>query len=152
MNWRPGGVGRLLAVLLAATMALGLLTGCRSAGPGPATTTGGGAPSAGAAAGLAPARATTDLPTITVAALPRQAVQTLELIAVGGPFPYSKDGATFSNREALLPSQPRGFYSEYTVVTPGSRDRGARRIVAGDDGSRFYTSDHYASFREVITG
>jgi ribonuclease T1 len=86
-----------------------------------------------------------------VAQLPVQARQTLSLIAVGGPYPYPKDGTTFGNREGLLPRQPSGFYSEYTVVTPGSADRGARRIVAGDDGSRFYTADHYASFREVIS-
>jgi ribonuclease T1 len=86
-----------------------------------------------------------------VAQLPAQARETLALIAAGGPFPYSRDGVTFGNREGLLPRAPNGFYSEYTVVTPGSADRGARRIVAGDDGSRFYTADHYASFREVIS-
>lgn len=76
---------------------------------------------------------------------------TLELIDEGGPFPYERDGVTFQNREGILPSRPQGFYSEYTVVTPGSKDRGARRIVAGDDGSRFYTDDHYDSFREVVS-
>jgi ribonuclease T1 len=103
-------------------------------------------------ANLAPATATTDLPTMTVAQLPPEGIQTLELIEAGGPFPYSKDGATFGNREGILPDQPAGFYAEYTVETPGSDDRGARRIVGGDDGSRFYTDDHYASFREVVSG
>ncbi|HEX6886883.1 MAG TPA: ribonuclease domain-containing protein [Candidatus Nanopelagicales bacterium] len=103
-------------------------------------------------ADLAPATATTDLPTMTVAQLPPEGIQTLELIEAGGPFPYSKDGATFGNREGILPDQPTGFYAEYTVETPGSDDRGARRIVGGDDGSRFYTDDHYASFREVVSG
>lgn len=102
-------------------------------------------------AGLAPEAPTTDLPTVAVVQLPAAGVRTLELIRDGGPYPYSKDGATFGNREQLLPAQPQGFYAEYTVVTPGSDDRGARRIVAGDDGSRFYTSDHYASFREVVS-
>ena len=103
-------------------------------------------------ADLAPAEPTTSLATITVAKLPPEGVETLELIEAGGPFPYEQDGATFSNREGILPTQPKGFYAEYTVVTPGSGDRGARRIVAGDDGSRFYTVDHYASFREVVSG
>ena len=81
-----------------------------------------------------------------------QAVDTLRLIGLGGPFPFRQDGATFENREGLLPPHPSGWYKEYTVVTPGSADRGARRIVAGTDGGRFYTSDHYASFREVLSG
>jgi ribonuclease T1 len=104
------------------------------------------------AAKLAPAAPVSDLPTMTVAALPPEGVDTLRLIALGGPFPYRQDGATFANREGLLPPHPSGWYKEYTVVTPGSTDRGARRIVAGADGGRFYTSDHYASFREVLSG
>ncbi|MGV1003469.1 MAG: ribonuclease domain-containing protein [Candidatus Nanopelagicales bacterium] len=99
---------------------------------------------------LAPDRPTTALPTVTVAALPGEARATLQLINDGGPFPFSKDGTVFGNRESLLPQQKSGFYREYTVITPGSDDRGARRIVAGQDGSRFYTSDHYDSFREVV--
>lgn len=102
-------------------------------------------------ADLAPAEPTTDLRTMTVAQLPAEGIETLELIEQGGPFPYAKDGATFSNREGILPKQPSGFYEEYTVETPGSDDRGARRIVTGDDGSRFYTADHYNSFREVVS-
>lgn len=104
------------------------------------------------AAKLAPAAPVSDLPTTTVAQLPPEGVDTLRLIALGGPFPYAQDGATFANREGLLPPHPSGWYKEYTVSTPGSADRGARRIVAGTDGGRFYTSDHYASFREVLSG
>ncbi|ABX07311.1 ribonuclease domain-containing protein [Herpetosiphon sp.] len=81
--------------------------------------------------------------------LPIQAQATIRLIEQGGPFPYSKDGAIFNNREQILPSKPRGYYREYTVETPGSADRGARRIVAGDNGELYYTDDHYASFRRV---
>ncbi len=81
--------------------------------------------------------------------LPIQAQATIELIEQDGPFPYSKDGAVFSNREQILPSKPRGYYREYTVETPGSADRGARRIVAGDNGELYYTDDHYASFQRV---
>ena len=102
--------------------------------------------------GLAPASATTDLSTMTVAELPPQGVETLKLIRDGGPFPYSRDGIEFQNREGILPKQSKGFYQEFTVKTPGSSDRGARRIITGADGSRFYTDDHYASFREVVSG
>lgn len=73
----------------------------------------------------------------------------LRLIDAGGPFPYAKDGAVFGNLERLLPAHPRGWYREYTVPTPGAGDRGARRIVAGRDGVRYYTADHYDSFARV---
>lgn len=86
---------------------------------------------------------------IAVAQLPPEARQTLDLIKRGGPFPYGKDGSVFGNREGLLPRQQRGYYREYTVPTPGSRDRGARRIVAGRGGDYWYTADHYRSFRRV---
>lgn len=78
-----------------------------------------------------------------------QLLATLALIDRGGPYPYRKDGSTFSNREAQLPAQPRGYYREYTVPTPGSRDRGARRVVQGKDGDTYYTSDHYRTFVRI---
>lgn len=83
--------------------------------------------------------------------LPAEAHQTLRDISRGGAFPYRQDGGVFQNRERLLPSQPRGYYREYTVRTPGSRDRGARRLVSGGDPpvEFFYTDDHYRSFRRV---
>lgn len=90
------------------------------------------------------------LPTIARSQLPREAQRTITLIQQGGPFPYDKDGATFGNREGLLPKRPSGYYKEYTVVTPGSRDRGARRIVGGAGGELYYTDDHYDSFKRVI--
>lgn len=86
---------------------------------------------------------------IAVAQLPPEARRTLALIRQGGPFPYAKDGSVFGNREGLLPRQNRGYYREYTVATPGSRDRGARRIVAGRVGEYWYTADHYRSFRRI---
>ncbi|MFJ6570238.1 ribonuclease domain-containing protein [Streptomyces sp. NPDC091292] len=88
----------------------------------------------------------------TVAAdrLPAEARDTLRLIDKGGPFPYAKDGAVFGNFERLLPQHQRGYYHEYTVPTPGSRDRGARRLVSGDGGEIYYTDDHYASFKAVL--
>jgi ribonuclease T1 len=87
---------------------------------------------------------------ISLAQLPTEARETLELIRAGGPFPYSRDGAVFGNREGLLPKADRGYYREYTVRTPGARDRGARRIVAGGRGEFYYTDDHYRSFRRII--
>lgn len=83
--------------------------------------------------------------------LPREARATLVLIKRGGPYPYRQDHGIFGNRERLLPSKPRGYYREYTVKTPGSRDRGARRIVAGGSPPDvyFYTDDHYQSFRRI---
>lgn len=86
---------------------------------------------------------------IAAAALPPEGRATLALIASGGPFPYDRDGTEFRNRERILPDEPRGYYREYTVVTPGSDDRGARRIVAGAGAERYYTDDHYASFRRI---
>ena len=87
---------------------------------------------------------------VPVRKLPEEARQTLALIDQHGPFPYQRDGAVFGNREGLLPKRERGYYREYTVKTPGARDRGARRIVAGRAGERYYTDDHYRSFRRII--
>jgi ribonuclease T1 len=81
--------------------------------------------------------------------LPLEAQQTLELIKNNGPFPYKQDGATFANRERRLPMRANGYYREYTVKTPGAKDRGARRIVAGNGGEFYYTDDHYRSFRRI---
>lgn len=110
-----------------------------------------------ASSGL-PAMARSGLPagaTVEFSTLPPQARETHQLILAGGPFPYRKDGSVFGNRERLLPQQGRGWYREYTVKTPGSPDRGARRIVCG--GTRptapeacYYTADHYASFRRIV--
>lgn len=86
---------------------------------------------------------------VQVAELPIEARRTLELIKKGGPYPYKKDGTTFGNRERLLPQRDRGYYREFTVPTPGARDRGARRIVSGRNGEYYYTEDHYDSFRRI---
>src|SRR6516164_5223373 len=75
--------------------------------------------------------------------------KTLALIDAGGPFPYRQDGTVFSNREHLLPAEAHGYYHEYTVPTPGSPDRGARRIVMGSAGEAYYTDDHYRSFWRI---
>ncbi|MGC8780905.1 MAG: ribonuclease domain-containing protein [Anaerolineae bacterium] len=88
--------------------------------------------------------------TIRLDQLPAEAHETIGLIARGGPFPYRQDGVVFENREGRLPRKPAGYYREYTVVTPGSADRGARRLVRGEQGELYYTDDHYASFRRVV--
>lgn len=96
---------------------------------------------------------TADVGWVAIDELPPEARETLGRIRSGGPFPYGKDGSVFFNREGLLPRRERGYYTEYTVRTPGSRDRGARRIVAGGDprssGEYYYTGDHYRSFRRI---
>ena len=91
---------------------------------------------------------------VPVARLPAEAQATHRLILDGGPFPYSKDGSVFGNRERSLPAKRRGHYHEYTVRTPGSRDRGARRIVCGGNpptkpDACYYTDDHYSTFRQI---
>ncbi|MEU4010101.1 ribonuclease domain-containing protein [Streptomyces pseudogriseolus] len=79
--------------------------------------------------------------------LPSEAHDTLDLIEQGGPFPFEQDGTVFQNREGILPDQSTGYYHEYTVITPGSPTRGARRIVTGEEYQEdYYTADHYASF------
>ncbi|MEU7423706.1 ribonuclease domain-containing protein [Streptomyces sp. NPDC040750] len=86
-------------------------------------------------------------------ALPPQADDTLNLIDQGGPFPYGQDGIVFSNREGVLPSRQSGYYHEYTVKTPGSSTRGARRIVTGEESQEdYYTGDHYATFDLIDFG
>jgi len=82
--------------------------------------------------------------------LPKEAIETIALIRKGGPYPYQRDGVTFGNREKILPARERGWYREYTVPMPGERTRGARRIVAGRDGTLYYSDDHYRSFRRIL--
>ncbi len=91
-----------------------------------------------------------ELDPILVTELPLEAIDTLDSIANGGPFDFDRDGLVFQNREGLLPDREEGHYREYTVITPGERTRGARRIVAGADGELYYTGDHYASFSEIV--
>jgi ribonuclease T1 len=86
---------------------------------------------------------------VSIEELPPEADATLALIKKGGPFPYQRDGVVFNNFERRLPVRKRGYYREYTVRTPGARDRGARRIVAGRNGEFYYTDDHYRSFRRI---
>lgn len=138
-------VPRVLAGLF---LCLGvLLTGCSSTGT--QTSTGSRTPAADSVVGSTPSWVG-GMRTVTAAQLPAEARATLALIDQGGPFPYAKDGVVFGNFERLLPKQQRGYYHEYTVKTPGERDRGARRIVTGQGGEIYYTDDHYKSFRAVL--
>ncbi len=84
--------------------------------------------------------------------LPPEARETLALINKGGPFPYPRDGVVFGNRERRLPAQPRGYYHEYTVKTPGAHNRGPRRIVCGPLPECYYSADHYRTFRRISGG
>ncbi|NII73787.1 guanyl-specific ribonuclease Sa [Dyella sp. SG562] len=135
-------------LLLAAVLAAGLLWNRHAARPvrmpdPPAQSAAEAAPAARQPR-IAPAPAT-GLPSF----LPSEARDTLALIARGGPFPNRQDGTVFGNREGLLPQQPRGYYHEYTVATPGLGYRGARRIITGGNPPvvYYYTDDHYNSFR-----
>ena len=145
-------------VLLAALVLLFGLAGCASGSASPATTvtetvtvtaspesTPAPSPTASTTS-----QGTSGLPTVPLSSLPPQAQLTYTLIEQGGPFPYRQDDAVFGNREGILPDEDYGWYREYTVVTPGSGDRGPRRFVVGQDGTYFYTDDHYNSFSEVI--
>jgi ribonuclease T1 len=104
------------------------------------------APKASAPAAVAPA----DVGKICESKLPKEAHETLDLIDKGGPYPYPQDGTVFDNREGILPDQESGYYHEFTVETPGSPDRGAKRIVTGEEKQEdYYTEDHYDSFDKV---
>ncbi len=129
------------ALILAGTLVLG-----------PTTVLAGTAQAAAPAAPAAVAVHPLDAGTVCQSALPSQADDTLNLIAQGGPFPYAKDGEVFYNQEGVLPQEPTGYYHAYTVKTPGVSTRGARRIVTAEDGTDYYTADHYATFDEIDFG
>ena len=120
-----------------------------SSGSSPTSVSGEASPGVSPGSGETP---TSGLPRIAESELPPEGRETLVLIHDGGPFPYDRDGITFENREGILPEEERGYYSEYTVPTPGEEDRGARRIVSGEDGDQYYSDDHYASFRQIEEG
>ena len=127
----------LLALLLAAVLGL---AGCGSSS------------SRSSAASSTAASKPAGMSTIAEASLPVQARDVIKRIDDGGTFQYRQDGVTFENREGRLPSEPRGYYREYTVSTPGAADRGARRIILGRNGELYYTPDHYRTFQWVQRG
>ena len=138
---------RTTRVVLVVLTGLLLLGGLWALTHGPSTTAEPGARPTGAHS-----VPSSRLPSVAVAELPPEARATLQLIRAGGPYPYSRDGAVFQNREGLLPREARGYYHEYTVPTPGEADRGARRIITGRAGELYWTDDHYASFRAIREG
>ncbi|MEU6296895.1 ribonuclease domain-containing protein [Streptomyces erythrochromogenes] len=149
-RWLLRSLGAVfLCVALVAT------AGCGAQKPGPAVASGTAelstAPSgaASAAPDAAPGWAR-GMALVRADALPREARDVLALIDRGGPYPYRQDGTVFGNFEKVLPRQKRGYYHEFTVRTPGSRDRGARRIVTGEGGEFYYTDDHYQTFKAVL--
>lgn len=159
---------KILPLLLAALVVVAVLAfggqgvlGQLTEGTTTAPTTGAAATSASASpapsrpAQAAPAPAQKNpsgLPAIRESQLPAEGRRVLALIRAGGPYRYSQDDQAFGNFEGILPRRDRGYYREYTVPTPGESDRGARRIVAGADGEKYYTGDHYESFSFITEG
>lgn len=159
---------KILPLLLAALVVVAVLAfggqgvlGQLTEGTTTAPTT--GAPAASASASPAPSRPAqaapapaqknpSGLPAIRESQLPAEGRRVLALIRAGGPYRYSQDDQAFGNFEGILPRRDRGYYREYTVPTPGESDRGARRIVAGADGEKYYTGDHYESFSFITEG
>jgi len=106
--------------------------------------------SQGSSRDLQTVQAGQDLPVIAVAELPSEARETLRAIKQGGPFAFPRDGVVFNNFEQVLPKRQRGYYHEYTVVTPGMNNRGVRRIISGETNEYFYTADHYQTFKRIL--
>lgn len=140
----------LLTALVVAALAVGART-MTGGQDGPVGTVARPTATAGISVGLGGASVdpVSGLPFVDVASLPPEAGETLALIDAGGPFPHDEDGEVFQNREGVLPDRGSGYYHEYTVETPGSDDRGARRIVTGDEGEYYWTEDHYQSFERI---
>lgn len=134
-----GGPGALEALTGSPTPAAS-----SSAAPAPAPA----APGSGVPAPVNPS----GLPAISESQLPAEARRTLALIRAGGPYDYRQDNGIFGNFERILPRRDSGYYREYTVPTPGESDRGARRIVTGSAGEKYYTQDHYDSFKFIAEG
>ncbi|MEW2417397.1 ribonuclease domain-containing protein [Streptomyces sp. NPDC046866] len=138
----------LLRLLGAVFLCVALVAAAGCAGSGGGSSSHSASPSASAPA-TRPAWAR-GMATVRADALPPQAREVLRLIDKGGPYPYRQDGAVFGNFEKVLPRHERGYYHEFTVKTPGERDRGARRIVTGRGGEFYYTDDHYDTFKAVL--
>ena len=92
----------------------------------------------------------------------------LDKISACKPLPYAHDGIVNSNREGQMPSEPAGYYLEYTLMIPGRNPgdgpvaidiggktymtgsmigaRGSERIIVGGHEHIYYTPDHYKTF------
>ncbi len=74
--------------------------------------------------------------------------------ATGQPLPGYVGGRTFGNFEKRLPMKSlqgkKIRYQEWDIhpKVPG-KNRGAERLVTGDDKRAWYTADHYANFVEI---
>ena len=93
---------------------------------------------------------------ITTAAfgVPRVALDTLEVIDRTGNAPTGYvGGRRFGNFEGHLPvtaGASRVHYREWDVARHVlGVNRGPRRLVTGDDGSAYYSADHYATFLRI---
>jgi filamentous hemagglutinin len=74
---------------------------------------------------------------------------TIDRIAAGVGYPHRNDGTIFRNTEGLLPTQARGYYTEYVHPTPGISHAGPMRLVYGQAGEIYFTPDHYRSFYPI---
>lgn len=154
----PRSLLRVLGAVFLCAALVGAV-GCSGKKPAPAAATSTSA-STGSGVDVAPSGAASSavptpgwakgMATVRASALPQQARDVLALIDKGGPYQYRQDGTVFGNFEKVLPQKKRGYYHEFTVKTPGERDRGARRIVTGGGGEFFYTDDHYDTFKAVL--
>ena len=146
----PPRITRIAAVAALSASLFAGGTAFATAGPDAAPTTASTAAPAAESVARQSSSAPAEVGKICYKKLPPEAHDTLGLIEKGGPYPYPQDGTVFENREGILPDQQQGYYHEYTVETPGSDDRGARRIVTGDKKQEdYYTADHYESFDAV---
>ncbi|MET3812461.1 ribonuclease domain-containing protein [Arthrobacter sp. UYEF3] len=144
----------LLAVIMGLVVLAFVLLGTPQPGTAPPEA-GRTSPAASATAARTPAAGVVNpsrLTEIMASELPPEARQTLNLISKGGPYPYPRDNVPFGNFERILPQKPSGYYREFTVITPGESDRGARRIVVGGGSEKYFTADHYGSFKFIAEG
>lgn len=87
--------------------------------------------------------------------IPKNVLDVLSFVRDNGCAPENfVGGRTFQNREKRLPKTAPGgrkiTYREWDVhpKTPG-KNRGPDRLVTGDDGSAWYTDDHYKTFKKL---
>lgn len=145
-------VALLAGLVVLAIVSGGQFSGTRLDGGAAATVSGSATSVPSGGAGAAGVANPSQLAEVKASELPPQGRQTLVLIAKGGPYPYTQDGINFGNFEGILPRKSSGYYKEYTVRTPEASDRGGRRIVVGQAGEKYYTADHYATFRFIVEG
>jgi ribonuclease T1 len=143
-------VALLAGLLVLAIVAGGRFSGTQLDGGAAATVSGSASSVPSVPSGAGGVANPSQLAEVKASELPAEGLKTLALIAKGGPYPYAQDGINFGNFEGILPRKTSGYYKEYTVRTPGESDRGARRIVVGKAGEKYYTADHYSSFRFIV--